>query len=137
MGLHRGADDYLVKPFNLDALKGAIRVLLGRNGYAYSVCLTARDVELDPITRRVRRAGEDLDLTPREFSLLEYLMRHQGHILSRTVLRDRVWNHDFDTGTNVIDVYINYLRRKIDDNADHPLIQTVRGVGYKIEADNN
>ena len=76
MGLHAGADDYLIKPFNIDALQGAIRVLQGRNGHPYSVCLKARDVELDPLTRRVRRGEQELDLTPREFSLLEYLMRH-------------------------------------------------------------
>ncbi|MFT5365330.1 MAG: DNA-binding response OmpR family regulator [Candidatus Latescibacterota bacterium] len=131
-GLDMGANDYLLKPFDLLALLTRIRVIMSRKGYAYALHLRARDLVLDPITRKVRRGEEDVDLTPREYTLLEYMMRHQGRVLSREVLRDQVWRYDFDTGTNVVDVYINYLRRKIDHHASSQMIKTVRGVGYAL-----
>ncbi|MBT4141395.1 MAG: response regulator transcription factor [Candidatus Latescibacteria bacterium] len=133
LGLDLGANDYLLKPFDAPELCARIRVALSRKGHPFAVHLKARDLVLDPITRKVRRGGDEVELTPKEYTLLEYMMRHPGRALSREVLRDQVWNYGFDTGTNVIDVYINYLRRKIDSNAENPMIETVRGVGYALQ----
>ncbi|MGA1198884.1 MAG: response regulator transcription factor [Candidatus Latescibacterota bacterium] len=133
VGLDLGVNDYLLKPFDLPELVARIRVLLSRKGSPHAFYLRAEDLVLDPVTRKVKRGEREVDLTPREFSLLEYMMRHQGRVLSRKILRDHVWHYNFDTGTNVIDVYVNYLRQKLSDDTHLPLIQTVRGVGYVFQ----
>lgn len=132
-GLDAGADDYLVKPFAFAELLARLRALLRRPGTALPASLRAGDLTLDPVTRRVERAGKPIDLTPREFALLELLLRHPGQVLSRTQIAEHVWNFTFFTESNVVDVYIRYLRRKIDDGFEPKLLQTVRGVGYRLE----
>jgi two-component system, OmpR family, response regulator len=129
-GLDLGADDYLTKPFDFTELTARLRALLRRSAGTASPTLRAGEVELDPITREVRRAGKPVTLTPKEFSLLEYLLRHPDRPLSRAMLMEHVWGIRFDPGTNVVDVFINSLRNKLDPERE--LIQTVRGVGYMI-----
>ncbi|MCW3096799.1 MAG: cusR [Chthonomonadaceae bacterium] len=131
-GLDAGADDYLVKPFALGELLARTRALLRRGVPGASPLLTVGDLNLDPVTRRVRRGSREIDLSAREYSLLDYLMRNAGRTLTRTMISEHVWSFDFDSGTNVVDVYINYLRNKVDRGQDAKLIQTVRGVGYRI-----
>lgn len=133
-GLDTGADDYLMKPFAFAELLARVRALLRRPAVALPTLLQVGDLTLDPVTRRVERAGRPIELTPREFSLLELLMRHPGQVLSRTQIAEHVWNYNFFHQSNVVDVYVRYLRRKIDDGFQPRLIHTVRGVGYKIEA---
>jgi len=134
-GLDAGADDYLVKPFALGELLARTRALLRRGLPGATPVITVRDLMLDPTTRRVRRGTREIELSAREYSLLDYLMRNAGRTLTRTMISEHVWNFDFDSGTNVVDVYINYLRNKIDRGQEIKLIQTVRGVGYRISAD--
>jgi len=129
-GLDLGADDYLVKPFNFTELVARIRALLRRSVQAGTSILRADDLEMHLPTRRVTRAGRPIDLTPKEFSLLEYLLRNQGQVLTRTMIAEHVWDQHFDTFSNVIDVYIRYVRTKVDSGVDVKLIHTVRGVGY-------
>ncbi len=131
-GLDTGADDYLTKPFALGELLARTRALLRRGTASAPTVLAAGDLTLDPATRRVRRGGREIDLSAKEYSLLEFLMRHAGRTVSRAMITDHVWDFDFDSGTNVVDVYINYLRNKIDRNHAQKLIQTVRGVGYRL-----
>jgi len=131
-GLNAGADDYLVKPFAFPELLARIQALLRRPPLQSDVILRVGDLELDTITRQIHRARKPIDLSPREFSLLEFLMRHPNQVLTRTQIAEHVWNFDFYNESNVVDVYIGYLRRKIDRNFTYPLIHTVRGVGYKI-----
>ncbi len=136
-GLDSGADDYLVKPFAFPELVARMRVLLRRGRVEQPIALTAADLELDLGHRRARRAGKDIDLTPREFELLEYLVRHQGQIVSREMLARDVW-HETSRGTpldNVIDVHIAHLRKKVDEGTASRLIHTVRGVGFIIKDD--
>ncbi|MBC7339551.1 MAG: response regulator transcription factor [Firmicutes bacterium] len=133
-GLDTGADDYLMKPFAFAELLARVRALLRRPAVALPTLLQVGDLTLDPVTRRVERAGRPIELTPREFSLLELLMRHPGQVLSRTQIAEHVWNYNFFHQSNVVDVYVRYLRRKIDDGFQPRLIHTVRGAGYKIEA---
>lgn len=133
-GLDAGADDYLMKPFAFAELLARVRALLRRPAVALPTLLQVGDLTLDPVTRRVERAGRPIELTPREFSLLELLMRHPGQVLSRTQIAEHVWNYNFFHQSNVVDVYVRYLRRKIDDGFQPRLIHTVRGAGYKIEA---
>lgn len=131
-GLDAGADDYLVKPFAFAELLARLRALLRRPPLHTDPVLMVGDLTLDTATRQVRRNGLLIDLSPREFAVLEYLMRHPNQVLSRTQIGEHVWNFDFYHESNVVDVYIGYLRRKIDRGSDLPLIHTVRGVGYRI-----
>jgi heavy metal response regulator len=131
-GLDTGADDYLVKPFAFSELLARLRALLRRPPLQADPILRADDLEMDVARREVRRAGKIIELSPREFSLLEMLLRHPNQVLSRTQIIERVWNFDFYSDTNVVDVYIGYLRRKIDQGHDYPIIHTVRGIGYRL-----
>ncbi len=132
-GLDRGADDYLTKPFAFEELLARIRALLRRGGPLSPSTLTVADLELDLASREVRRAGTRIELTAKEFALLEFFLRQPGRVLSRVIIAQHVWGVDFDTFTNVIDVYVNYLRKKIDADFPIKLIHTVRGVGYVIK----
>jgi two-component system, OmpR family, response regulator len=133
-GLTAGSDDYLVKPFAFAELLARVRLLVrrGSNGAAVETSLKCADLEMDLLSRRVKRAGEIVDLQPREFRLLEYLMRHADQVVTRTMLLEGVWDYHFDPGTNVIDVHVSRLRRKLDDGFESPLLHTVRGAGYRL-----
>ena len=135
LGLDAGADDYLTKPFAFQELVARVRALLRRRPAADPTVLQVADLVLDPSRRSVSRGGEKIELTPREFALLDYFMRHPGRVLTRTMIAEHVWDYDFDTSTNVIDVYVNYLRRKIDAGREPKLLHTVRGVGYVLKAE--
>src|SRR5258708_33324811 len=130
--LDTGADDYLAKPFSFSELSARIRALVRRSHLPSESVLTVGDLKLDRVEHRVERAGRRVELTTKEFSLLEYLMRNAGRRVTRSMIIEHVWNLTFDTTTNVVDVYINYLRRKIDDGHPLKLIHTVRGVGYEL-----
>ena len=130
--LDLGADDYLVKPFSFSELSARVRALLRRRSRPIEQILRIADLELSRVDRKVTRAGKPIELSPKEYSLLEYLMSNVGRNVTRTMILERVWQHSFDTNTNVVDVYINYLRKKIDENATLKLIRTVRGVGYSV-----
>jgi heavy metal response regulator len=132
-GLELGADDYLTKPFAFVELLARVRVLL-RRGQPMPERLVVADLTLDCIRRRVVRGNETIDLAPKEFSILEYLMRNKGRALSRTMIVEHVWDMDYDGLTNIVDVYIRHLRSKVDDKHPVKLINTVRGVGYMIDA---
>jgi DNA-binding response OmpR family regulator len=131
--LDMGADDYLTKPFSMRELSARVRAH-ARHGQAVSHTLTAGELELDTRTRVARRGGISADLPSREYALLEYLMRHAGQVLTRQQLLDAVWGFDFDTGSNVVDVYVGYLRRKLDASGGPSVIETVRGAGYRVRA---
>jgi len=133
--LDMGADDYLIKPFSFLELAARARALLRRSHLPSESVITIRDLRLDRVERRVERSGHRIELTTKEFALLEYLMRNAGRRLTRAMIIEHVWNLSFDSTTNVVDVYINYLRRKVDDGFYPPLIHTVRGVGYQLSPD--
>ena len=133
-GFNAGADDYLTKPFSFEELLVRVRALLRRRGDLTPTVLTIADLELDSLKHRVTRAGQKLELTNREYALLEYMMRNAGRVVSRTMLAEHVWEHDFDPLSNVIDVHIARLRRKIDNSFEPKLLQTVRGSGYILQA---
>src|SRR5229473_3186699 len=136
VGLNVGADDYLVKPFAMEELLARINALLRRRDRRFDEVpqLSAGDLTLDLVRHEARRAGRVIELTAKEFALLEYLMRHPGQVLTRTQIIDAVWRYDLEALSNVVDIYIHYLREKIDHGFSHALIKTVRGVGYKIDA---
>ena len=132
--LNAGADDYVVKPFAFDELVARLRAVLRRAGARASPTLTCGDLVLDPVQHKVTRAGQAIRLTAREFALLQFLMERVGEPVSRTRIVEAVWEHDYDTFSNVVEVYIRYLRRKVDEPFSYPLVHTVRGVGYEVRA---
>ena len=129
-GLNKGADDYLTKPFAFSELMARIRVLLRRGKAEMKTELQIDNLTLDLVSHKVKRNGEEIELTGKEYSLLEYFLRNQGKVLTRTMIAEHVWDYNFDTFTNVIDVYVNHLRKKIDKNYPKKLLHTLRGVGY-------
>ena len=131
-GLRAGCDDYLAKPFAFSELLARLEALDRRSHAASETRLRVADLEMDLLKRAVTRGGQAIDLLPREFRLLEYLMRHAGHIVTRTMLLEKVWDHHFDPQTNVIDVHVSRLRQKIDRGFAPPLLHTVRGAGYSL-----
>lgn len=133
-GLDRGADDYLTKPFAFEEFLARVRALLRRSGEPRPPILRVADLALDPATREVTRGGRRIALTAREYALLEYFMRNPGRVLTRPMIAEHVWGIDFDTETNIIDVYVGYLRKKIDAEGEPRLLHTVRGAGYALKA---
>jgi DNA-binding response OmpR family regulator len=131
-GLDSGADDYLVKPFSMNELRARLRALLRRNKPEKTALLQVGDLSMDPANHQVQRGNTPIDLTPREFAILEYMMRSPNRILTREMIEMHVWNFDFISGSNVVDVYIRRLRRKIDNLYEFKLLETVRGVGYRL-----
>ncbi|HET8823608.1 MAG TPA: winged helix-turn-helix domain-containing protein, partial [Terriglobales bacterium] len=129
-----GADDFVGKPISFTEVSARIRALLRRSQNPAKIVLSVADLKLDRVERRVERGGKPIELTAKEFSLLEHLMLNAGRRVTRAMIIEHVWDLSFDTSTNVVDVYINYLRRKVDDGFDRKLIHTVRGVGYELSA---
>jgi heavy metal response regulator len=134
-GLDSGCDDYLTKPFNFVVFLARIRALLRREKIEKEPLLKIADLTLSPVTHKVTRRGKEIELTSKEYALLEYFMRNPDKVLTRTMISEHVWDYHFDSLTNVIDVYVNYLRRKIDKDFEPKLIHTIRGVGYILSAD--
>lgn len=134
-GLDTGANDYLVKPFSFDELTARIRAATRKSAGSPTSIYTLADLRLDSVTHTVTRGGKNIALTAREYAFLEYLLRNKNKVLSRQKIEDNIWNFDYEGGTNVVDVYINYLRRKIDDGHAVKLIHTVRGIGYTMKAE--
>ena len=132
-GLDAGADDYLVKPFAFQELFARLRALARRPVVVQDHILRVENLTLDTRTHRARRDAQPIELSAREYRLLEFLMRHPGQVLTRTQIAEHIWGYDFDVNSNVVDVYIRYLRSKVDEPFEPNLIQTVRGVGYKLE----
>jgi len=133
IGLDAGADDYMTKPFAFEELLARVRVILRKRPVAQELKLEVGELVLDLITHKVKRGGDEIELTTKEYALLEFLMRNAGNIVTRTMIAEHVWDINFETFTNVIDVYINYLRNKIDRDHDEKLIHTVRGRGYVLK----
>ena len=132
-GLDAGADDYVVKPFSLEEFDARVRALLRRAADDKSTVLVMADLELDTVRRTVQRAGKTIDLTSKEYALLEYFLRNPGHVLTREQILNHVWSYDFEGDSNIVDVYVRYLRRKMDRGFDPPLLHTVRGTGYVLK----
>lgn len=133
LGLDSGADDYLAKPFAFDELLARVRVLLRRNSLEKNIILKAGELQLDTQAHKALRNNKEIELTPKEYSILEYLLRNKNRVVSRTILSEHVYDYHFDSDTNVIDVHINKLRNKIDKGFDQQILQTIRGVGYIIK----
>ena len=131
-GLDIGADDYLVKPFAFEELLARIRVIIRKNSVSKSNIISVADLTVDISSRKVTRDGKDISLSAKEYELLQYLAVNNGIVLNREKIEDHIWNYDYEGGTNVVDVYIRYLRKKIDDGFDKKLIHTVRGMGYVL-----
>jgi heavy metal response regulator len=136
-GLNEGADDYLTKPFAFDELLARIRALMRRTQDYKTKTLVVGDLELNPVSRKITRAGKNISLTGKEYALLEYLMRNKGRIITQTMLIEHVWDMNYDGLSNVVNVYINHLREKIDRDFSQKYIHTIRGVGYKIDEEND
>ena len=134
-GLNLGADDYLAKPFHIEELIARIHAVTRRATGTGQSILTVADLTMNLLTREVRRADQRIELTTREFSLLEHLMRSPGRVLTRVEICERVWEYNFDPGTNLVDVYIQRIRKKVDGDFPAKLIETIRGVGYRIRPD--
>ncbi|HEY6854570.1 MAG TPA: response regulator transcription factor, partial [Gemmatimonadales bacterium] len=132
--LRTGADDYVTKPFAFEELLARVEALGRRPKAIAAPVLKLADLELDTASREVRRGGELVDLTPKEYAVLEYLLRHHGRVMSRTLITEYAWDYHFDPGTNIVDVVINRLRKKLDHGREPKLIHTVRGVGYVVKA---
>jgi two-component system copper resistance phosphate regulon response regulator CusR len=132
-GLQLGADDYLIKPFAFSELVARIHTIMRRGGPKLSLAVVVADLEVDFVRHRVTRAGQRIDLTPKEFLLLSLLARRAGEVLSRTLISEQVWDMNFDSDTNVVDVHVRRLRAKVDDPFERKLIHTIRGVGYVLE----
>lgn len=135
-GLDGGANDYLVKPFSFEELSARLRAMTRTSFGRASNILCAADLTLDCASHAVKRAGQEISLSAKEYSLLEYLMNNQGTVLSREKIENHIWNFDYEGGTNVVDVYISYLRKKIDSGHDTKLIHTIRGKGYVLREEN-
>ncbi|MDB5691553.1 MAG: DNA-binding response regulator [Alphaproteobacteria bacterium] len=135
-GLESGSDDYLAKPFSFGELLARVNALLrrGEGKAAADLRILVGDLEIEPLSRVVRRAGRVIDLKPREYRLLEYLARNEGRVVTRTMLLEQVWDYHFDPGTNVIDVHVSRLRRKLEEGFERPILHTVRGAGYRLAA---
>jgi DNA-binding response OmpR family regulator len=133
-GLDAGADDYLVKPFAFRELLARVRALLRRDAFSKDPVLRVGDLEVDTVSHEVRRAGRTIDVTSKEYSILEYFVRNRNRVLSRTQIAEHVWSYDFVAMSNVVDVYVAYLRRKLGDVGERRLLRTVRGTGYQLRA---
>jgi DNA-binding response OmpR family regulator len=132
-GLDSGADDYLVKPFSFDELLARVRAMLRRHKDKKNTTLSVGDLEMDTITREVQRGGKTIELTSKEYSILEYFLRNKNRVLTKSQIAEHVWNYDFEYNSNIVEVYVRYLRRKMDEEFENKLIHTIRGGGYVIK----
>src|SRR5262245_3850115 len=137
LSFQSGADDYLTKPFSMAELSLRVKALLRRGSVTQIDEIRVGDLEMNRLTRQVRRAGKRLDLSPKEYSLLEYLLLHAGRTLSRSMIVEKVWDQSFEGFTNIVDVYVGHLRRKVDEGFDTKLIRTIRGIGYCIQSNDD